>query len=215
MPVASPALDHLPATRRDLLCQLKKRGEAGAEELAGALGITASGTRQHLAALEQAGLITARDQRAGPGRPKRRYRLTPPADAMFPRAYAELTNELLSYVEDADPALLSQLFRKRGERRLHGTLARTAGLPFGAQVRELTRILDEDGYLADVTEREDGSFLITEHNCAVLSVALQYGHACGSELEYIRAALPGAHVTRVAHMLAGAHVCAYDIRPRD
>ncbi|PYE49381.1 helix-turn-helix transcriptional regulator [Deinococcus yavapaiensis] len=214
MPVVSPALDHLPATRRDILQLLKKRGELGAEDLAAHLGITPSGARQHLTALEQADLIAARDLRDGPGRPRRRYRLTAQADAMFPRAYAELTNELLSYVEDADPSLVAHLFAKRGERRLRATLARTNGLSFAEQVRELTRVLDEDGYLADVEEREDGSFVITEHNCAVLSIAMRYGHACGSELEYIRAALPQADVSRVAHMLSGAHVCAYLIRPK-
>ncbi|MBB5297335.1 ArsR family transcriptional regulator [Deinococcus metallilatus] len=214
MPVVSPALDQLPATRRAILCQLKKRGEAGADDLAQTLGITASGIRQHLGALEQAGFLMAQDHREGPGRPRRRYRLTAQADALFPRAYAELTNELLTYVQDEDPALVARLFEKRAERRLHGTLARTRGLPFREQVRELARILDEDGYLADMQENDDGSFTVTEHNCAVLSVALQYGHACGSELGYIKAALPTAEVTRIAHMLSGAHVCAYRIRPR-
>ncbi|WP_019587224.1 helix-turn-helix transcriptional regulator [Deinococcus apachensis] len=214
MPLVSPALDHLPATRRAILHHLKKRGEAGADELAQTLGITPSGIRQHLGALEDAGFLSAHDRREGPGRPRRRYRLTAQADALFPRAYAELANELLSYVQDEDPGMVARIFEKRAERRLHDTLTRTRHLPFREQVRELARILDEDGYLADLQENPDGSFTVTEHNCAVLSVALRYGHACGSELGYIRAALPGAEVTRIAHMLSGAHVCAYQIRPR-
>ena len=40
----NPALAGLPATRRRLLETLKKRGEAGADDLAAALGITVSGT---------------------------------------------------------------------------------------------------------------------------------------------------------------------------
>ena len=214
MPVTNPALDQLPPTRRDILQHLKKRGQAGADELARALGITASGVRQHLTALEHAGFITARDHREGPGRPKRRYTLTSHAHALFPRAYAELTNELLTYVEDEDPELLTRIFRKRGERRLHQTQARLGGLPLPAQIDELARILDEDGYLADLTRNDDGTYTLTEHNCAVLSVALKYGHACGSELDYLRAALPGTEITRVAHMMQGAHHCAYHIKPR-
>jgi DeoR family transcriptional regulator, suf operon transcriptional repressor len=43
---------------------------------------------------------------------------------------------------------------------------------FEAKVAELTKILDQDGYLADFQKLEDGSYLVTEHNCAVIGVAL-------------------------------------------
>jgi predicted ArsR family transcriptional regulator len=79
------------------------------------------------------------------------------------------------------------------------------------QVAELTRILDEDGYLADVERLEDGGWRITEHNCAILSVATGFRQACSSEIAFIRDALPGARVERVAHLMDGAHVCAYEV----
>jgi len=81
-------------------------------------------------------------------------------------------------------------------------------------VAELTAIVDEDGYLADVETLEDGGWRISEHNCAILTVATGYRQACWSELEFIRAALPGARVERVAHLMDGSHVCAYEVRPR-
>ena len=83
----------------------------------------------------------------------------------------------------------------------------------GEQVDELARILDEDGYLADVEPWPEG-WRIVEHNCAILSVASGFRQACRSEIELIRDALPGAQVTRVSHIVEGAHVCAYEIRPR-
>ena len=78
----------------------------------------------------------------------------------------------------------------------------------------MAQILDEDGYLAEFERRDDGSFVITEHNCAVLSVARRYGLACSTELAFLQQALPGAEVTRIAHRLAGGHVCAYAVTPR-
>ena len=77
----------------------------------------------------------------------------------------------------------------------------------------LTAILDEDGYLADAERLDDGRWLITEHNCAILDVAQRYRGACRSELAFLREVLPGARVERVAHMIAGAHMCAYEIKP--
>ncbi len=207
------ALNSLPETRRRILEQIKRGGNTTADTIAGELGVTLSGARQTLTALEREGLLVHASERGGPGRPRHVYSLTAAGDALFPRAYAELTNELLEYVEDEDPVLLERIFTRRAERRLQRARERTVGLSFAARVQAVANILDEDGYLADFVQREDGAYVITEHNCAVLGVALRYGHACSSELDFLRAALPEAEVTRIAHRIQGGHVCAYLVAP--
>jgi DeoR family suf operon transcriptional repressor len=209
----SEALSSLPENRRRILEHVKRAGETTAEAIATELGVTLSGARQHLMTLERDGLLEHRSRRGGPGRPRHVFVLTPVGDSLFPRAYAELTNELLEYVEDEDPSLLERIFERRARRRLQRARERTAGLPFADRVRAVAEILDEDGYLADFARRDDGAFVITEHNCAVLGVALRYRHACSSELDFLQAALPEAEVTRIAHRINGGHVCAYLVRP--
>jgi DeoR family suf operon transcriptional repressor len=208
------ALSSLPESRRRILEHVKRHGEAEAEAIATELGVTLSAARQHLTALERDGLLAHRSARGGPGRPKHVFSLTSAGDALFPRTYAELTNELLDYVADEDPALLERIFDRRAKRRLQRARERTADLPFAEQVRVVAELLDDDGYLADFTRRDDGSYVITEHNCAVLGVALRYRHACSSELTFLQAALPAAEVTRIAHRVNGGHVCAYLVEPR-
>lgn len=205
------AISGIPESRRIILERLKRDGDAGAEQLAGEIGITVSGARQHLSWLERDGLISRRQQRDGRGRPKFLYELTPAGDALFPRAYSELTNELLRYIEDEDPEMVTRIFDRRAERRLESARSRTKGLSLEEKVPVIAKILDEDGYLADFERKDSGSWSITEHNCAVLSVAQKYGHACGSELQFLQAALPEAEVIRTAHRLAGGHVCSYDV----
>ena len=73
----------------------------------------------------------------------------------------------------------------------------------------MTRILDEDGYLADYEQLDDHTFRVTEHNCAVLGVAERYGQACSTEIDFVRTVLPDTTVERVSHILAGARRCAY------
>jgi DeoR family transcriptional regulator, suf operon transcriptional repressor len=212
MELVSPTLGAMPETRRTMLNALKKRGELLAEELAEISGITASGTRQHLQALEADGLVMHLEQREGRGRPKHVFKLTPAADALYPRTYSELTNELLEYVQDDDPELLERIFKRRMQRRLERTQFRLKPLKsLEARLQELTKILDEDGYLADFEAVGRGKFRITEHNCAIHAIALRYGQACSTELEFLRLALPGTKVERVAHMIAGSHVCAYEV----
>lgn len=207
------ALAGLPSARRAVLVALKTRGESTAEQLAGDLGVTIGAVRQQLGPLGEERLVAWRDERKGStGRPRRWYCLAPAAESLFPKRYGQLTNQLLGFIEQADPRLVSDAFDKRAEERRARAEARLAGRAFEDRVRELAHILDEDGYLADCSPAPDGSWRITELNCAILDVARHHREACGSELAFLRAVLPDAKVERVTHILSGGHSCSYQIR---
>jgi DeoR family suf operon transcriptional repressor len=215
-PVADSPLQQLPTTRRAILNVLKRQGPLGAGDVADALSLTAAAVRLQLARLEEDGLLAQRDEPPDAprrGRPRHVYELTAAAEALYPKRYGDLTTELLGYLGGPDDARIDDLFEQRRRRRVADVLPRTAEKPFDEQVAALTAVLDEDGYLADAERLEDGSWRITEHNCAILTVAQGFSQACASELAFIRDALPGAEVRRVAHLLDGAHVCAYVVSP--
>ncbi len=150
----------------------------------------------------------------GPGRPRRRYCITPAGEALWPKRYGQLTNQLLDFVRQEKPELVDKVFTRRGEARGERAAERLSGLGFDARIEELTRILDEDGYLAQCRREADESLLVVEHNCAILDVARRYGAACSSELAFLRAAMPDASVDRIKHKMAGDFVCAYRIAAR-
>ena len=214
----SGEMTRLPAGRRTVLYAVRRRGEATAEQVAEQLDITVSGARQHLSALARDGLVETAEQPSPATQRGRRtlvYSATTAADAYFPKAYGELTNELLGYVADTDRELLDELFAKRRQHRIESARERLASKrTLSARVAELTRILDEDGYLASWEKVAPRVFRIVEHNCAIWAVAERYGQACTSELEFIRTVLDGADVERVEHMVAGARRCAYEVRAR-
>ena len=119
----------LPAGRRAVLYAVRRRGEATSEQVAEQLDITVSGARQHLSALARDGLVEATELPSPTAKRGRRtlvYAATSAADAYFPKAYGELTNELLGYVADTDRELLDQLFAKRREARVTNAQARLA-----------------------------------------------------------------------------------------
>ncbi len=214
VPTDVPAVSE---SQRQVLYALKRRGDATTEELAETLGITVSGARQHLAALIDTGLVSSREEPRtanARGRAKHRYSPTTQAEDLFPKAYGELTNELLGYLNGDDPQLLERMFAKRRDHRIAAAKQRlTSKKTLAAQVAEVTKILDEDGYFASFQKLPkplDG-FLIIENNCAIFAVASRYGTACSSELAFLRAVLPTARVERVSHMVNGAHHCAYEV----
>jgi DeoR family suf operon transcriptional repressor len=213
---ASAAPAPLPAGRRAVLYAVRRRGEATAEQVAEQLGMTVSGARQHLSALVADGLADAAELESADAKRGRRtlvYSATRAAEVYFPKAYGELTNELLGYVAESDPALLDEMFARRREERIrHAAKRLSSKRTLGAKVAELGKILDEDGYFATWERVSTGVFRVVEHNCAIRAVAERYGQACTSEIDFIRAVLPGTSVERVEHMVAGARRCAYEVR---
>jgi DeoR family transcriptional regulator, suf operon transcriptional repressor len=204
----------LAASRRAALFAVRRLGDASVEEVAEVLEMTVSGARQHLTALVEQGLVAAESEprvAAARGRTRLLYHVTDLGDALFPKAYAALTNELLDYLAAEEPDTIERLFAKRRQHRVDNAAARLAPLrSLRSRVDELARILDEDGYLAVATHGK-GRHVIAEHNCAIASVARRYGQACTSELEFIRAVLPEADVRRISHMIQGDRHCGYEI----
>ena len=201
----------MPEGRRAVLYALRRRGQATADDIARQLDMTVSGARQHLSALLEEGFTEVGElpRPAGQrGRAQLAYTVTEKADGLFPKAYGELTNELLGYASEADSGLVDTLFERRRDARIRNATARLAKCrTLKTKVAELTRILDGDGYLATFEQVSPNEYLVVEHNCAIWAVAQRYGQACSSEIDFIRAALPGTDVERVQHMVAGAPHC--------
>ena len=150
------------------------------------------------------------------GRPRLAYHVTAAGDALFPKAYGALTNELLGYVEEIDASGVDRLFERRRDQRVINARQRlvAAKRRSASGSPSCTRILDDDGYLAEVSTIGPDHYLVVEHNCAIAAVARRYGQACTSEIDFIRTVLPDATVTRVSHMVSGDRRCAYDVQAR-
>ena len=201
--------------QRSVLYAVRRRGEATVADVAAMLDMTLSGARQHLTALVEAGLLEVASAARAPGqqgRSERTYSVAADAESLFPKAYGELTNQLLGYVPTG---VVTAAFEHRRDHRIDHARARLAvKRGFRAKVTELARILDDDGYLAGVEPIGRDAYRIAERNCAIFAVAKEHPEACSTELEFLRAAMPEARIDRVSHMMAGARACSYEVRRR-
>ena len=106
----------MPEGRRAVIYALRRRGQATADDIARQLDMTVSGARQHLTALVEEGFAEATElprPKGQRGRAQLSYTVTDRADALFPKAYGELTNELLGYASESDSGLVDTLFARR------------------------------------------------------------------------------------------------------
>ena len=148
-PVSVDVPSPISEAQRAVLYALRRRGEATTEQLAAALGMSVSGAANTWPDLVAEGLVAsgvATRELARRGRPQRVHRLTARAEPLFPKAYGELTNQLLGYMA---PENVAAAFEHRRDERIAAAEARLEGKKsFAARVKELAAILDDDGYLA-------------------------------------------------------------------
>lgn len=211
-PTDLPVPDSLSPARRNVLIALKEKGEACADDLAEALGISSSAVRQHLSGLRSAGYVETRPERGRPGRPVDLYHSTSRGDAVFSPHNDALTLELLQDMEAEDPELVDRVFRRREQRRADTFRRALDGLDIEDRLTKLCELLDAEGYLTRWSTLDDGAHVLTFNNCAIWTVAEQYRLACTTELDFLRDVLGDVQVERIVHRRDGSFNCGYEIR---
>jgi predicted ArsR family transcriptional regulator len=207
----------LTDAKRRLIERLKRVDSATAPELAATFDITDTAARQHLEALEVAGLVERfAAMSEGRGRPPTHWKLTPLASDLFPNRHGELTVELIGAIRDAmgDDGI-EQVIASRTARQLVAyRSAIPAGSSIAVRVRRLAEVRSVEGYLAEAVVDGDATLLI-EHHCPICDAAATCQGLCRAELSLFQSALgDDVIVERTAHLLSGDARCAYRISPK-
>jgi predicted ArsR family transcriptional regulator len=197
-------------TRMRILQLLKMRAGMTVSQLTDALPISQMGIRQHLAILEAEDLVEYNREKQKRGRPLHIYRLTEQANNLFPTTYANFAVGLMNEVAKFNgPGFINKVFQERMKSQLQTYQQRLQGKDLPGRVKELTRIRDEEGYMASFDENED-DYVLIEHNCPISVIAEEYPYVCEIELGLFRQSL-GTKVVREEHLMQGSHRCCYRI----
>jgi predicted ArsR family transcriptional regulator len=201
-----------PADR--LLFLLKTRGPQTAADLGTRLQITPEAVRQQLLRLSDEGLVYAKSEVRGVGRPAQVYRLAPSAQRRFPDGHAELTAQLIGEIRDVlGEDSLEKLIRVRetGVRKRYEALL-SGEQSLTRKIARLAEIRNKEGYMATWEKEEGDSYLLVENHCPICAAASACTGFCRSEQAIFEQVLgPDVRVERVEHLLAGARRCAYRI----
>lgn len=206
------SLAYMPATRREIVLLLRRRGESRAEELAASVGVSVGAVRQQLSALTSDGFVITRERISGPGRPKHFYGLAPVADDLFRQDGRQIAGGLAAFLEERAPELLDE-YLDRDVGRWETKIPAEAGdkareLP--DRMSRLARWLDDEGFMPSVrVAKGDGAFDLTLNNCPVLCLAMGSTKVCDRTEEGLRQVFNDVEIIRTEWRGSGDRCCTY------
>lgn len=202
------------ASTDKILYLLKSQGPQSAAALGEQLQMTSMGARQHLLALEAEGWVSFNDEARGRGRPVRLWHLTELAWQRFPDTHGELTLQLIDDVRQLfGEEGMDRLIARREQQMLSRYRAELTQPALAEKLAALKALRSREGYMADMSQEEDGSWLWWESHCPICAAAQACRGFCRSELALFRELLAPAKVEREQYLLEGDRRCLYRIRP--
>jgi predicted ArsR family transcriptional regulator len=200
----------LGSRQRELMKQLLRRKEGMTVlELSVRLGVSSNAVRQHLAALENEGLIEHGESRPSGGRPEQLYVLTAAGKELFPRQYSWFAQLVVESVkQEAGAEATRERLANMGAGVARQLLVQHAGLTGRQRVEELAEIMEDLGYETGTVDAAGREPVIEAHNCVFHKLAMDDPDICAFDL-----ALLGTFTdSRVDHqecMAKGGNVCRF------
>jgi len=206
----------LTDAKRRIVERLNRVDSATAGELATEFELTDTAIRQHLEALQAAGIVGRTDGNAsGRGRPPARWQLAERAVVLFPDRHADLTLDLIESIRSTlGNDALGRVVAARAQRQAEQYRGQVGIGSIAVRVRRLADQRSAEGYMAEV-EVDGDDVVLVEHHCPVRAAAGVCDALCQSELQVFGAALGrDVVVAREQHLLAGDRRCSYRVSPR-
>lgn len=194
---------------------ISERGPITAADLAGCLGLTATGVRRHLDQLAEEGAVASRAPHTGKrgrGRPAREWVVGDLGHQHLGTDYDELATQAVRFLRETggEPAVRAFADQriKALEERCSAHLESVGDDP-RARTEALVEALRGEGYAASartVGDRDGVGLQLCQGHCPVQNVAAQFPELCEAETDAFSRLL-GVHVQRLATLAQGDHVC--------
>src|ERR671911_1498298 len=210
--------DGFSEPKKKLLYYLKVMQQAGLEELANVMKVSRMAVHKHLGLLQQRGLVEAVETRGHVGRPRMVYKLTSQSKTVFPKSYSAIATHALDFIErNMGKEGIEKVLRERQSELFDQYYKRLKNLDFDKQVKELARIRDEEGYIAeskkDSKSGGGGKHVILEYNCPIIHIAEKHWEACATETELFEKLL-GANIETTHRIAKGDSICKFMIKQK-
>jgi predicted ArsR family transcriptional regulator len=202
--------------KKKLLYYLKVMQQAGLQELAQAMKVSRMAVHKHLALLQKRGLVVSVETRGRVGRPRMMYQLTSESKTIFPKSYSAIATYALDFIErNMGKKGVEKVLQERQVELFDKYHRRLGNLDFDRKVRELARIRDEEGYMAEAKKesKSGGKYVLLEYNCPIIHVAENHWEACSTETELFEKLLD-ADIETIHRAAKGDMICKFLIKEK-
>jgi predicted ArsR family transcriptional regulator len=204
--------------KKKLLYYLKVMQHAGLKELADVMKISRMAVHKHLSVLQNRGLVESIEIReSSVGRPKMMYQLTSQSKSIFPKSYSAIATHALDFIErNMGKGGVERVLRDRQDDLFDKYYKHLKDLDFDKRVKELARIRDEEGYMAESKKESKLSsrrHVLLEYNCPIIHIAEKHWEACSVETELFEKLL-GADIETTHRAAQGDLICKFVIKEK-
>ena len=200
--------NHRKSTREIILETIKASRQAKVESLAEVANVSPVTVRHHLNSLQAEGLIESNSVRRKVGRPYYVYSLSEEGQELFPKRYVRLTSRLLEELKAVMPAeAIDQVFKGVVQNVVDDHKKNFEGLPIEQRLNFLTRLLEDEGFLAR-WEKTEAGYSLTEYNCPYYSIGQEHTEICTFDTELIIKVVQ-APIKQHSCMLQGDDCCQF------
>ena len=109
---------------------------------------------------------------------------------------------------------VEKVLRERQSELFDQYYKRLKDLDFDKKVKELARIRDEEGYIAESKKlKSDRKHILLEYNCPIIHIAEKHWEACSTETELFEKLLE-AKIETTHRAAKGDLICKFAIKER-
>ncbi|MGN6624750.1 MAG: helix-turn-helix transcriptional regulator [Candidatus Nitrosocosmicus sp.] len=202
--------------KKKIIYYLKVMQQANLEELSSVMKISRMAVHKHLNTLQKRGLIESVETRGQQvvGRPRMIYQLTSQSKTIFPKSYSAIATHALDFIErNMGNDGVVKVLQERQEELFDQYYDRLKDLDFDQKVKELAKIRDEEGYMAESKNESKNRRIqtILEYNCPIIHIAEKHWEACTVETKLFEKLL-GAKIETTHRAAKGDLVCKFVIK---
>jgi predicted ArsR family transcriptional regulator len=206
-------------TREQVLRLVRQRREATVAQVAAAMGVSQAAVRRHLDGLRADGMVDARFERHGVGRPALLFFATDRGEEAGSKGYLHLVSRLFRKLDQmgaeevagqAGRGVLETAFEGVAKEIAADHRAEVLGMTLGQRVDEASRALKPEG-IVDGWEKVGDTFHLVNSDCPYLRLAEMSDAPCSADRLSIEL-LVGAPVEQTRRIAAGESCCEYIVR---
>ncbi|PEI89670.1 ArsR family transcriptional regulator [Bacillus pseudomycoides] len=203
-------------TKEEIVQLLKINGEQTVASLAESLEITEMAVRRHLSKLEKEEIIQSKMVRQHVGRPTYVYDLSQKGEDSFPKDYKQFALEVLEDLESiGDETLVNAILKTRTNRMEEQLQKRMSSQDNVLQkLREVAAIQEKNGYMVQVKQEGENSYILQKQNCPLKAVAEKYPQLCLEEENMYKRLFSDENVKVLSNMCNGDCHCSYHIQEK-